>query len=73
MTKLARLLFITPALPLPAGAQSGSVVPADNLVTDGLPPVPTAIADAARPYVTPAPRPSGIGTLRCAGCWSGPA
>jgi dipeptidyl aminopeptidase/acylaminoacyl peptidase len=50
MTKLARLFFITLALPLPALAQSGVVVPAGNLVTDGVPPVPAPIVDAARPY-----------------------
>jgi len=34
----------------PAGAQSDVVTPSDNLVSDGLPPVPAAIALAARPY-----------------------
>src|SRR5439155_26325909 len=37
-------------LPSPAFAQSEVVTPNDNLVTDGLPPVPAAIAAAARPY-----------------------
>src|SRR5256884_4557212 len=36
--------------PPPAFAQPEVVTPNDNLVTDGLPPVPAAIAAAARPY-----------------------
>src|SRR5256885_187489 len=44
------LLTITVLVPRPALAQSGVVAPTDNLVTDGLPPVPAAIAEAARPY-----------------------
>src|SRR5256885_5547968 len=45
-------LLLTPAplAPIPALAQSGAVTPNDNLVADGLPPVPAAIAAAARPY-----------------------
>src|SRR5205809_7694104 len=45
-------LVLTAALlvPIPALAQSDVVAPSDNLVTDGLPPVPAAIAAAARPY-----------------------
>src|SRR3989441_1071214 len=45
-------LVLTAALlvPRPALAQSELVAPSDNLVTDGLPPVPAAIAAAARPY-----------------------
>src|SRR6266700_1074378 len=51
MPKLSCLL-LTAALILPraAFAQSEVVTPNDNLVTDGLPPVPAAIAAAARPY-----------------------
>src|SRR6266487_3028362 len=44
------LLAIAVLVPRPALAQSGAVTPSDNLVTDGLPPVPAAIAEAARPY-----------------------
>src|SRR5205809_2255871 len=44
------LLTLTVLVPRPALAQSGVVAPTDNLVTDGLPPVPAAIAEAARPY-----------------------
>ncbi len=45
-------LLLTAALilPRPALAQSEVVAPNDNLVTDGLPPLPAAIAAAARPY-----------------------
>src|SRR5437667_4078584 len=45
-------LVLTAALlvPCPALAQSDVVTPSDNLVTDGLPPVPAPIAAAARPY-----------------------
>src|SRR3989442_1928168 len=45
-------LVLTAALlvPRPALAQSELVALSDNLVTDGLPPVPAAIAAAARPY-----------------------
>ncbi|MFN2634166.1 MAG: prolyl oligopeptidase family serine peptidase [Thermoanaerobaculia bacterium] len=31
-------------------AQSGSIVPNENLVVEGIPPVPAAIAEAVRPY-----------------------
>ncbi len=44
------LLAIAVLVPRPALAQSGVVTPSDNLVTDGLPPVPAALAEAARPY-----------------------
>src|SRR5438876_993675 len=53
------LLTITVLVPRPALAQSGVVAPTDNLVTDGLPPVPAAIAEAARPY----------SEFRAAGLW----
>src|SRR5256885_3540904 len=44
------LLAIAVLVPRPALAQSGVVTLSDNLLTDGLPPVPAAIAEAARPY-----------------------
>src|SRR5207249_9788756 len=51
MPTLSRLLLTAALLvPSPALAQSEVVTPNDNLVTDGLPPVPAAIAEAARPY-----------------------
>jgi len=51
MLKLSRLILASALLvPGPALAQSGVVAPNDNLVADGLPPVPAAIAAAARPY-----------------------
>ncbi|HVH10771.1 MAG TPA: S9 family peptidase [Gemmatimonadales bacterium] len=34
----------------PVLAQSSVVAPSDNLVTDGIPPIPAAVAQAARPY-----------------------
>src|SRR6266508_2143 len=51
MTRLVRLFLLAGVLPVArALAQSDVVTPSDNLVTDGLPPVPAAIAAAARPY-----------------------
>src|SRR5947207_2954554 len=51
MRKLSCLLLTATLLvPIPALAQSDVVAPSDNLVTDGVPPVPAAIAAAARPY-----------------------
>lgn len=51
MTKLARVLLVAALLPVTAArAQTGTIAPTDNLVTDGLPPVPAAIAEAARRY-----------------------
>src|SRR5207249_3297604 len=51
MPKLSRLLLTAALLgPSPALAQSEVATPSDNLVTAGLPPVPAAIAAAARPY-----------------------
>src|SRR6266705_3003203 len=51
MSKLSCVLLTAALfLPSPAFAQSEVVTPNDNLVTDGLPPVPAAIAAAARPY-----------------------
>src|SRR2546426_11668955 len=51
MTRLVRLLVLAGVPPIvQALAQSGVVSPSDNLVIDGLPPVPAAIAAAARPY-----------------------
>ena len=51
MTKLLSLLLITLLWPTgSAVAQTATVPPNDNLVTDGIPPVPAAIAEAARRY-----------------------
>src|SRR2546427_795484 len=51
MPKLSCLLLTAALiLPRPAFAQSEVVTPNDTLVPDGLPPVPAAIAAAARPY-----------------------
>src|SRR2546430_1270358 len=49
ITKLLRLLLVAP---LVGGAPllAQTVPPGDNLVTDGVPPVPASIADAARRY-----------------------
>src|SRR5437660_12332175 len=49
MTKLLRLLLVAP---LVGGAPllAQTVPPGDNLVTDGVPPVPASIAEAARRY-----------------------
>ncbi|HEX4601623.1 MAG TPA: hypothetical protein VH116_09565, partial [Gemmatimonadales bacterium] len=60
MTQLVRLLLTVLLCPaLSAVAQTGSVLPNDNLVTDGIPSVPAAIAEAARRY----------GEERSAGFW----
>src|ERR1041384_3940526 len=51
MLKFARLLVVVSlSIDSTALAQTGVVAPNDNLVTDGLPSVPGAIAEAARPY-----------------------
>jgi len=51
MTKIRSLLTAALLLRLtPALAQTGVVAPNENLVTDGLPPIPVAIAEAARRY-----------------------
>src|SRR5260370_9453725 len=50
MRRLNLLLTTALLVPIAALAQSGVVAPNDNLVADGLPPVPAAIAAAARPY-----------------------
>src|SRR5216117_1887976 len=51
MPRLSCLVLTAAVLvPSPALAQSGVVTPNDNIVTDGLPPVPATIAAAARPY-----------------------
>ena len=49
ITKLLRLLLVAP---LVGGAPllAQTVPPGDNLVTDGVAPVPASIADAARRY-----------------------
>src|SRR5881409_4066868 len=50
MPKLTRLLAAV-LLPLASAfAQNATVAPADNLVTDGIPAVPSAIADGVRRY-----------------------
>ncbi len=60
MLKLSRLVLTAALLvPSPALGQSEVVMPSDNLVTDGLPAVPAAIAAAARPY----------SEFRAAGLW----
>src|SRR5436190_23434921 len=53
ITKLLRLLLVAPLVgggPPPLSAQTGAIPPGDNLVTDGVPPVPANIAEAARRY-----------------------
>src|SRR5256885_7936646 len=49
-TPLIRLLLFTFALPLPCVAQTEAAARPDNLVADGVPPIPARIADAARRY-----------------------
>jgi dipeptidyl aminopeptidase/acylaminoacyl peptidase len=44
------LLTIALLVPTGAMAQTASIAPTDNLVADGIPAVPAAIAEAARPY-----------------------
>jgi dipeptidyl aminopeptidase/acylaminoacyl peptidase len=51
MLKLTRILWIAVVLPVAAArAQTGMITPTDNLVTDGIPAIPAAIAEAARRY-----------------------
>src|SRR5947199_8885332 len=53
ITKLLRLLLVAPLVgggPPPLSAQTGAIPPGDNLVTDGVPPVPASIAEDARRY-----------------------
>ena len=51
MTHMPRyLLIITLLVPAGALAQTASTAPTENLVSDGIPAVPAAIAEAARPY-----------------------
>src|SRR2546423_77752 len=50
MTPLTRLLLITLAVPRPGLAQPGAAAGPETLVTDGVPPIPARIADAARRY-----------------------
>src|SRR2546421_8572706 len=51
MTKLLRLLLVAPLVGgTPLLAQTSAIAPGDNLVTDGVPPVPASIAEAARRY-----------------------
>ena len=49
MTKTLRLLSAAVLLRLtPALAQTGVIAPNENLVTDGVPPIPVAVAESAR-------------------------
>lgn len=50
MTKLTAAFLLMLALPVAALAQSGLVAPGDNLITDGVPPLPARIAGAAGRY-----------------------
>src|SRR3989440_11412068 len=51
MTKLLRLLLVAPLVGgTPLLAQTSAIAPGDNLVTDGVPPVPASIAEAGRRY-----------------------
>jgi dipeptidyl aminopeptidase/acylaminoacyl peptidase len=51
MAKLPRSLLIALVLPVASAvAQSGTLTPADNLVIDGIPPIPAGVAEAARRY-----------------------
>ena len=52
---IARALFVTAALPLPAAAQQTAPAPVVEkpaaLTADGVPAIPQALADATRPYM----------------------
>src|SRR5213594_4734176 len=49
MIQLARLLLVAPLLgAAPLLAQTAAIAPGDNLVTDGIPPIPAGIAEVAR-------------------------
>ena len=50
MTPLTRVLLLTLALPAPGFAQTSAPAGLENLVTDGVPPIPARIADAAHRY-----------------------
>src|SRR5881409_3513676 len=51
MIQLARLLLVAPLLGAgPLLAQTAAIAPGDNLVTDGIPPIPAGIAEVARRY-----------------------
>src|SRR5437870_6750969 len=51
MINLLRLLLVAPLVGgAPLLAQTSALTPGDNLVTDGVPPVPAAIAEAGRRY-----------------------
>ncbi len=58
-TSLLLLALLAPPLLPDARAQVGVVAPNENLVTDGIPPLPAAVAEAARRY----------GELRAAAFW----
>src|SRR5207245_1745271 len=51
MIPLALLLLVPPLLgAAPLLAQTAAIAPGDNLVTDGIPPIPAGIAEVARRY-----------------------
>ena len=51
MPRLTRLLLVVVLLPAtPARSQTAAIPPGESLVTDGIPPIPPSIAEAARRY-----------------------
>ena len=51
MPRLTRLLVVVVLLPAtPARSQTAAIPPGESLVTDGIPPIPASIAEAARRY-----------------------
>src|SRR6266700_1259534 len=51
MPRLTRLLLVVVLLPVtPARSQTAAIPPGESLVTDGIPPIPPSIAEAARRY-----------------------
>src|SRR6266702_8822771 len=51
MPRLTRLLLVVALLPTtPARSQTATIPPGESLVTDGIPPIPANIAEAARRY-----------------------
>src|SRR3989441_11889072 len=51
MIQFARLLLLAPLLGgAPLLAQTAAIAPGDNLVTDGIPPIPAGVAEVARRY-----------------------
>src|SRR2546425_7545000 len=60
MIQFARLLLLAPLLGgAPLLAQTAAIAPGDNLVTDGIPPIPAGMGEVARRY----------GEFRSAGFW----